>query len=896
MPALVDLQISATTFIASSAIGTRVADVTGMSAAIVGGPEIGPLGQLLPQFFAKFNGGVIPESFSTAPQKIFWITKSPPLQGAVEPNVSLDWQGDPLLTPMTYVDNDKTLDDDLQYDLWGKHPTEPNRSFFLGGTALNSGGSIGRFFKLKGGWRGRLQNVDTKGYPFTYTAGAVRGTEDWRFVNIRGDFAPTVDADAYLTNGTPDIAKPRPKYWFAYCTGINQHGNFYDPYLRTNDPSSPKLVQAIAGNVTKDGGNGKVTVSIAAPFPMKQVNVGGTWTDTHNPVVGDRLTLAGTTFNGASRTDQDFNWRGVIDAILATDGAGKPTSFRITLDAGHNLPAGNQEAVGGRVYWFKGTGTHADTIQGAQSTGGGAPIYVGNIGLYRCGGSGNYDFAVLANSASSDSTLQIIRCDYDYLSIEPSDPVSGSYRLGWTGGAGAFEKIVFEAYATTRPGMTLGQTIALSANGGEGVNIPFGGVADAFASVPSRPEVKGVFTKGRPLGGSFAPYEELGFDAVVREESDVVRNAGTITDIIFTGLASIDESIPGGGRIGLMEAVTDNHGGIIDFAIIGSNVSLNQWAMEGCRLVASRTRFSYDLTPIVAGVPTASVTVRATIRDSNPVQSFTKTFSWPVNDDVSGDGTPVVMTFASRFEQPSPSASTTSASQAIGTPSADRYVIVPLTANATTPGREAGAMTVGAVASRRLVRAKAALRTNASNVSFAALYIAKVPAGANANIVFTMSGTYGALAMDAIAITGLVSDEPYSTALGSNADVGGQATMTVDIPAMGKAVLNAYYATPTNGNKHHSTLILSKSIAGSYQVRATPASGSLGPLRWEIFDTTLNVPAWVPLVTWGAFNSTTRGWGITSMDSSVQFAHDSVIEDAGSGATVMVAASFGPAS
>ena len=858
-------------------------------------PEFSLTGEILPQFFAKFNNGVIPEAFTIAPQKIWYAIKTPHRIGTIEPNTSLDWQGDPIFPSMSVSDNDRTLDPDLDYLFYGKHPTDARKHLYGSSTGVPTGVPFANFMKLSEGRHWVFRGGDTLGRPFTHSRGV-----DVRIEGMRGDFTGLTDADFMLANGQSDINKPAPIFGKAYCVSKGQRGNNRDCYVRLNTPSSGKLSVPII-DMVRNAGTGLVRVTLNSAFPNKLDSSGNPIGAGRNVNVNDFFIVDGSTFNGQIRNLRDYNWKLIVTAVISS------TVFDCTLDQRHNVPSGGSTATGGTAFWFTtGIGTHADGSQYAQSTGGGQPIYQSWIMEDHCTYEGNYDAFVGANSVASDCFIQLTRSNFRFLYVAPSDTGASTYRMGQSTTAGLKEKFVYQLYIDPRPLDSIAFGLAFSANGGEGVTITADGLE--AASVPSRPEVKGIFKRTPALMPDFAIYENCGVDWVHPGESDVNPLGGVITDLLFVGSTSINESIGGNGTIGLIRAVTTNYGGDIDLEVMSSNVSLNQWFLHGARLVRGRTQFDYETTPIVNGLRRATVTIKGTIRGSNPVQEFTKTFSFIVNDDVASSGMTVNAALGGHYFNGSPSSTTeTTSALNITAAAAGRYVIAALGVNASTSTRDFGAtgvpvasgVTIDGTAAKRLVRRRKPLDSNpTANFAFAGLFIAPVSDVATTTTVAVgMGGSYAAMAADVVTLSGLSSDEPFSTAFAENGVSGGAAIITLDIPTDGKAVLTAYYSTATNGNKRTSTLVVGKATPGTYQFRATPTAGTFGPMIWEINTGTVSVPVWTSMVTWGAYdNVTTYTYATSSLSNGAIAAVDGHIEDSGSGATVVVGASFGAAS
>lgn len=286
---------------------------------------------LLPRYFAQFNDGVTPEALSisnTAGQsaKIFYIIPVPPRIAPIEPNVSEDWQGNPIFPSMSASDNDRTFADDaLDYLIHGKHPTDSSRSAYG-----PSGTPYANFTKFKGGRRVVIRNWDTMGYPFTYSTGA-NATEqpDIRIEGVRGDYTSTPDADFLYANGQPNVAYPPPIFGKAYCVSKGQHGNNRDPYLKFNVPGSGKLSASVT-SLAKDATTGIVTATLGAAFPDKQNGAGspygaGATPSSPKPCADDFLLIDGSAFGGDTTPLTRFNWQLDIVTFQVSSAAGTVT-------------------------------------------------------------------------------------------------------------------------------------------------------------------------------------------------------------------------------------------------------------------------------------------------------------------------------------------------------------------------------------------------------------------------------------------------------------------------------------------------------------------------------------------------------------------------------------------
>jgi hypothetical protein len=950
-------------------------------------PTIGAFGELLPAYFARFNNGVIPEALdpaSTPAQKAkyFFIEKTPPRVAPVEPNVTLDLYGDPIFASMTTSDNDRTFDDDLDYEIWMKHPTDPARNGAIG--TGGSGTPYANFTKMRGGRRTRILGWDTLGNAFTYTSGN-GGTfgeqQDYSILGPRGDFAATKDADFVLHNGVnsdgvdaggkPVRNGPRPNYRLAYAYAKNQHGNNRDPYLRFNDPSSPKMALPVSGNITKDGSTGLVSIAFASAFPDKLLADGSAYTSSANqPVSGDFFSIDGSSFGGDTTELTRFNWKlnivtvkvnsangtisnnqsapagspiwtlagtwlvgdkidlylhgtrfaytvvagstslgaiaaallalvkadgrfsgstGTSTAITVVSTAGKQVAFTCELESGHNVPAGAQFAVGGTAYWFilrtptnTSIGTHADWGQYTQTQY--FRLLMADLGV----GDGNYDTLVAHNGANADTNSQFTRIDSIFKYVAPSDPSSGSFRLGYTLGAGAFDKYIYQLRSQPRPNDTIASGIALSVNGGDAVLDTSTGVEIAY--MPGRPEIKGVVKRKLSTDAPVIDFAMCGTNFVDPGESDVNAFAGVITDLIFMGASTIPESTVTNTALGVFEPVTTNKGGLIDFQIMGSNVSLNHWFLSTRKLRNGFTRFDYETSPIIDGKRVVYLDVGASIRGSNPMTIFVKRFYWEIIDDIAASG----LTVVSSVQSPPtgvavPVSGDNVVNVGIGAASTGRYVLFLTTTLAGSMSRDFPlTVPVTGGTARRLVRKKTPLLTNpTANIAIAAAYIARIDTGTAADITLNIAGSSNAMSAGAVAITGLSSDEPFSIATADNGVSGGQVQLGIDVPANGTAIVGGYYSTPTNGNKYQAAIAFSRPLAGTYQVRGTVTAGTAGPMVWEL-ATAGDGSVGNPYV-WTAINATNA-----AATGFVGF-YDMKIEDSGSGGTCVVAASFGPA-
>lgn len=817
---------------------------------------LGQFGELLSAAFARFNRDKTPEALTTAPLKIFYQDPLPVYVGPVDPTMS-NWMGDPLLLPLTPSDNDRVFDDELDYDLVGYDSSNPSRSFFATAPA-----PLGTFSKTTGGHNVRIRGFDTGGRPHTHSRGW-----DITVEGPRGDFTNTPDADFLLFNGSSVSRAVAPGFRVARASSIGQKGNNRDSYLRTNDPTSPKITAAHT-SVVKNTSTGKFVITVGAAFATKQTLVSGTWTPTRDIAVGDFITIYGSSYNSQSRLLQDGNCTYEVTAVLS------PTTFEVGIKTPNNVPAGAFTATGGTAVWFANlNGTHADWAQWAQATGSDQPIYQRFINIDLGSAKGSYDMVVAGNSAASDCTMQLTRLDFEWQSVAPDDTSSGTYRVGWSGGNGNYAKNIFECYATTRPIDNLRTTLGPQNAAGAvmALSVAREGNDEYYAGYPGvRSEIVGLFTKGRPPGGDFAPYALSGFNYVHPGYSDINEFVGVIDDITFTGMATIDENLAGGTKIGLFGVTGPTSAHVIDFSVVASNVGPRQLALEGKRLVSGRTQIDYETHAVIAGVPTVSLTVRAKLRGSNPAIFRDKTFTWPINN-LGASGTVAVATYAGHTPFPAPTATVVAAGQVLGAASADRKILTLYLSSAASPSRNPGAASISGIASTKLIAKRQGLSTNLTgNITHAAIYATDVPTGTTGDVSVAMGGSHSAAVIDTVALTGVNITEPYSRFFGTNAVVSGAITMDVDFPEAGTAVAIAYFATTSNTNKAYSALIFQRA-RGSYQVRATPAAAdAFGVLNWEIYD--VGTSAWVAL-------DNTRG---------LVSKNDGKIEDGGSGPTVAV--------
>lgn len=948
----------------------------------------GAFGELFASYFKSLNNGVIPEALRSdateaQKKKLFFEIPIPPRINPVEAGVSLDVFGDSIFPPMTSTDNDRTLDDELDWRLEGFHPTDPARHAVAGGVFYSN------YTKFTGGRRVLLRRWDTKGFAVT-----VSRPVDWTSEGIRGDYFITADADGLLHNGQPDILKPKPIFRVGNAALFNLHGNNADGYLRLNSPNymptpgDPSSGKAKTGIVSiEHGTDGFSKITLAAAFADKLSSTGTALVPARNvhgsvPGLPDFFLVHGTSTGAQGvRTLQDANWRYDILSAYTNSGLGSDDGTgTITVTGTYNAPiftlggtylAGNKidlfiadvrfsytvqsgstslgaiasalralivgdarfsgstvasnviavvssglptsvifwgkpvsgnnivqgtTATGGTAVWHtqylvpgntassnRTLGTHADPLQWAQATGNSAPIYQQYVMIDRCTLEGNYDGLVFANSASSDCPLQMTRTNYRWKSYAPDEVSSGSFRLGYTGGVGLIEKRLFDVWVEPRALDGAGQGIGVTASGKDANGIPDGTTvmsgSQEIGYASARPEIKGVIKRGLPPGGDFATFANNGPDYVHPGYSDINEFAGAISDITFTGVTDISETLAAGSSIGLFDVVTTNKAGDIDLSVVSTNVSARNWFLHGRRLVNGVTRFDNASAPLVLGTRTATLTIRATIRGSSPVVSYDKTFSWPVLNDVAPAGSPITVTNVSDYINAAPGSSTV-VPVAIGAASVGRYVLFLTSALIASVNRELPTTLVVAGATggtaRRILRKRTPLTSNpTANIALEGAYIARIDAGTTADLTMTVGGSYSALGIGAVALSNLNSDSPFSVASADNGVSGGSVNMILDIPANGVAVLSAYYSTPTSGNKRHSAAVFSRAVAGSYAVRATVTAGSAGPLVWEI-ETSPGV--------WAIVDNTLPGY-INK--------YDTFIESGGSGGTSAVALSFG---
>jgi hypothetical protein len=627
---------------------------------------------------------------------------------------------------------------------------------------------------------------------------------------------------------------------------------------------------------------GTVTPTGNAASPV--YTLGGTW------AVGDTLNLfvAGTQFSYtvvSGQTSASAVATGAA-ALIAADGRFTGTAavgavitvvstvvfqtvFATLLETGHNVPGGVQSATGGLAYWFSpDAGTHAD---GSQYSSGGFSF----VGEDRCTYKGNYDGIIAFSSAATDGDGTFTRINWEWNQTAPNDVGSGSFRMGYTGGGAGTTKQLWEVYSQNRSYENTASGFHMSAVGGEGTLTTIDGIEGAYT--PTRTELKGGLKKGPPAGGDWAPYASCGVDFVDPGESNVDPLAGTITNITFTGLASVNESMVAGATIGLFDVVTTNNGGDIDLSIIATNIPTRSLWLHGRRLVRGPTQIDYETTP----ANTITITVRAQIRGTSTL--FDKVFNFPVNNDVTASGLTPAIAYGATVNDAAPTATASqypsASTMAIGAATSGRTVICAMAewAGSTTPARVPTSISMvsttgGTQGMTQLIQKVG----NLVNSAFASAGLWLVDASANATDTaarfdVTSSGAPTAGAVSTFSLTG-VANMPWSHGWGVNDAVGGQAVGVIDVPASGKAVLHCSYATPTGNNKRTSGAILQGVSAGQYYFRATVAAGSVGPVTWEYATDA----------------------GFTS-PIALTASYDVQAEAGGGGSTVVVAASFGAA-
>lgn len=342
---------------------------------VITGNVTGAFGELFSTFFAPYNDGDTPEALrvtATAEQKkkIFYEIPPPPRINPIEPTVSKDMFGNTIFAPLKTTDNDRVLDEELDYRLEGVHPTDSTRNAVEGGVFYDN------YTKLSDFRRMLLRRWDTKGYAFTLTRPV-----DLTVEGVRGSYLTTPDADSMLFNGQRDVLKPKPYFRMARHTALDMHGNNADGYLRMNspnympvagDPSSSKAKQSIVNIVHAPGGISKITLSSA--FANKLTSAGAAYVPARNvlgsvPTLPDFFLVSGSTTPGQGvRTLQDANWRYDI-LSYSTDSE----SGTMTVTGNYNAPIytlGGTYSVGNKIdLYIAGTKFSYTVASGSTSLG-----------------------------------------------------------------------------------------------------------------------------------------------------------------------------------------------------------------------------------------------------------------------------------------------------------------------------------------------------------------------------------------------------------------------------------------------------------------------------------------------------------------------------------------------
>lgn len=369
---------------------------------------------------------------------------------------------------------------------------------------------------------------------------------------------------------------------------------------------------------------------------------------------------------------------------------------------------------------------------------------------------------------------------------------------------------------------------------------------------------------------TFVDHSAMGFAYILdnnRYTGYTAPLSSHITDLVFEGVTSnIPESILGGTTIGTIRTVhtLNDHPGIIDYSVVGSNVLTNQWFFHGRRLVRGKTAFTYTGTP----GNIATVTVRATWRGTN--QFFDKTFSFPIVDDVPASGlTLATPTFGTASADGGALSSYLFTPMAVGTANTNRYVLVFSSAWFSSDARtlNATATITNATGAANRIVGKRCLVTNA-NWCETAMYIANVPTGTTSDVTIGTSSSATAAGAATVVLTALDTTTPFSISTANVDAIAGTPQFTIDIPANGAAVIGCAYSTTTGNNKRFSTALITSTTLQTVFVRCVNTAGT------AVWERSVDGTTWTAV-------------GITSLN-------DTFVESAGGSGSVMIGASFVP--
>lgn len=396
----------------------------------------------------------------------------------------------------------------------------------------------------------------------------------------------------------------------------------------------------------------------------------------------------------------------------------------------------------------------------------------------------------------------------------------------------------------------------------------------------TRAEMRGGIIRGTPPGGDFVDYNLMGFGYTPvnsRYFGFVQGTVSNLTDITISATPSIPEGTAAGTLLGILDVPNTftRHPAIISLTVIASNVALNNWFIEGCYLQTGKTQFDYETTPQIGGIRTATVTVRAQIEGTS--EFIDRTFSFVITDAIAPSGLTVTAAYtglATGTINQTPTANVSYSGLGTGTANANRHVVAYLAGWSNDPLRvfDATQTLTGATDGAKTMTKLAALRGGLANGNYAqgAMYIAKLPSDAAADLSVGSGSALTAQGVGVFNITGISSTTPYSYNTAAMDTVGGQLAMQLDLPANGVAVLGCTYGSQSANNKRHTGAIFTSAIAFTYFFRVTIAAGTTGPAAWEY---------------------STDGLAWTSLAS----AYEGLVEGTGAAGTVMIGASFGPA-
>lgn len=659
---------------------------------------------------------------------------------------------------------------------------------------------------------------------------------DWQFWHPDSEVWPTDDGSEVIRNGSQNVVDGKGTAQYINVFGQPRPVWNIDLQVSPNSQTSPN-----------QGGVGTTTTAYGA---------------SRNAITYDRPDFRGGIVQGTmptqfqrtnrllnSQNPADAGWFATAVTKTSTNNAdpfGTTTALLMTSNGGatpcHIQFGGNAVSyVSGTTYTmsaFVKPGTHSIV----QLTGNATPFGSSQYANF------NLATGVLGTVVGGTATIEPVRDGWFRISFAIPAVASGSAYGGVIGFAAAVNSTRLPAISTTNNFLVTGVQ-----------NEQRSSMTDYIPTTTTA-----VTTT------SFAHHQSMGFaytPSNSRYTGYVAPLASHITDLVFEGATTnIPESILGGTAIGTIRTVhtLNDHPGIIDYTVAGSNVLTNQWFFHGRRLVRGKTAFSYTGTP----GNVATVTVRATWRGTD--QFFEKTFSFPIIDDIPASGlTLATPTFGSAATDGGALNSYAFPNMGTGTADTNRYIVAFAAAWFSSDSRtlNSTATIANATGAANRIVGKRCLVTN-SQWCETALYIANVPTGTTSNVTITTSSSATAAGAATVALTALDTATPFSISTANVDAIAGTPQFTIDIPANGAAVIGCAYSTTSGNNKRFSTALITSTTLQTVFVRCVNTSGTA---TWE---RSANGTTWTTV-------------GITSLN-------DTFVESAGGSGSVMVGASFAP--